>query len=260
MRSAQHLPEAVRPLGAQILEPLPELPEEALRHLLAEPQHQLLELLPRFRIDELVVLEPADGSAQILRQRVQRGTPLRSDALDLLPLALGPRLAARGRLPRGVDAPVDPLPLGVEDISEPLTEIPEDVTEVVPVEQPLALAAQPREEIPQARHLLPVARAEALPKEPLERAPRVSVGDQVISHRREEVVRVEIRERLGTIPAGVAAPHALYRGPPAPRSLLSFRFRWRPSSTNSTAAAMRAGWSAAPSRSIAAPKPAARPT
>ena len=174
-------------------------------------------------------------------------------------MGLGPRLSALGRLSRALDAAVDPLPLGVEDVLELLAEVAEDVAQVVTVEERLALSPESLQEVAQAGHLLPVARAEALPEELLERAPEIPVGDEVVRHRREEVVRVELRERLGAVPAGVAAPHALYRGPPAPRSLLSFRFRCRPSSTNSTAAATRAGWPAAPSRDIAAPKPAARP-
>jgi len=174
-------------------------------------------------------------------------------------VCLGRWLPALGRLPRGVDPAVDPPPFGVENVLERSPEVTEDVTEVVPVEQRLALAAKPLEEVAEAWHLVARARAEAPPEEPLERAARIPVGHEVVRHRGEEVVRVEVRERLGAVPARVAVPHALYRGPPAPRSLLSFRFKCMPSSTNSTAAATRAGWPAAPSLAIAAPNPAARP-
>ena len=256
---AHHVPETVRPLGAETLEALLELAEQALRHLLAEPEHQLLELAPGLGIDELVVLEPAHGAAQVLRQGIQRRAALVRDALELLAVRLGRGVAALGGLPRGVHPAVDPLTLGVEDVLERPPEVAEDVAEVVPVEQRPALAAQPLEEVAEARHLIARARAEALPEEPLERAARIAVGDEVVFHRGQEVVRVEVRKGLGAVPAGVPAPHAvLYRGPPpAPRSLLSFMLRCRPSSTNSTAAATRAGCPAAPSLAIAAPRPAA---
>ena len=258
MRSSSIWRSPVHPLGAHPLETLLQLAEQALVHLLAEPQHQLLELLPGLGIDELVVLEAPHGAAEVLRQGVQGRAPLRGDPLELLAVRLGLGRAVLGRLPRALDAAVDAAPLGVENVLELLAQVAEDVAQIVAVEEGLALPPEPLEEVAEAGDLLPVPRAEALAEEPLERAPEIPVGDQVVGHRREHVVGVEVGKRLGAVPAGVAAPHALYRGPPAPRSLLSFRFRWSPSSTNSTAAATRAGCPEAPSRDIAVPKPAPR--
>jgi hypothetical protein len=170
------------------------LAEQALRHLLAEPEHELLELLPGLRIDELVVLEAADGAAQILGERVERRAALGRDPLELLAVSFGLRLAGLGGLACGVDAALDPLALRVEDVLELLPEIAENVAEVVPVEEGLALAAEPLEQVAEARHLLAFAIPEALAKEPLERAPEVPVGDEVVRHRREEVVGVEVRK------------------------------------------------------------------
>jgi hypothetical protein len=209
-------------------------------------------------IDELVVLKASDGAAEILGQRIQGRPALRGDPLELLAVTVGLGRAVLGRLARTLDAAVDALPLRVEDLLELLAEVAENVAQIVTVEERLALSPEPLEEVPQAGHLFTLPGPEALAQEPLERAPEVSVGDEVVGHRRQQVVGVEVGERLGAVPVGVATPHALSRGPPAPRSLLSFRFRWSPSRTNSTAAATRTGWPAAPSRDIAAPKPAAR--
>src|SRR5262249_38884837 len=137
-------------------------------------------------------------------------------------------------------------------------DIAEDVHEVVTVEERLTLPTQSLEEIAEARHLLPIAIPEALPEEPLERPPEVAVRDEIVRHRRKEGVGVEVGKRLGSVPAGVAAPHALYRGPTAPRSLLRLRFRCSAPKTNSTAAATRAGSPSAPSRDMASPNPVDR--
>jgi hypothetical protein len=190
----EHLPKPVRSLGPHPLETLLQLSEQALRHLLAEPEHQLLELLPGLGIDELVVLETADGAAKILRQGVEGRTALGPDALELLTVTLRVRLVGFGGLARGVEAPVDAPPLGVEDVLELLPEVTQHVAEVVPVEERLALAAKPLEQLAKARHLLPVPIPEALAEKPLECAPEVPVGDKVVRHRRQEIVGVEVRK------------------------------------------------------------------
>ena len=130
---AQHLPDGTGALGAHPLEPLLQLAEEALVHLLAQSQHELLELLPGLGIDELVALEPADRPAQVLRQCVELRATLGCDPLELPVMGLRRGIPGRCRLPRAVDPAVDSLPLGVEHVLELPTEIPEDVAEVVPV-------------------------------------------------------------------------------------------------------------------------------
>ena len=62
------------------------------------------------------------------------------------------------------------------------------------VEDRLTLPTQSLEEIAEARHLLPVPIPEALAKKPLECPPEISVGDEVVRHRREEIVGVEVRK------------------------------------------------------------------
>jgi hypothetical protein len=64
----------------------------------------------------------------------------------------------------------------------------------VPIEERLALAAKPFQQLAEARHLLPVPIPEALAEKPLECTPDVSVGDEVVRHRRQEIVGVEVRK------------------------------------------------------------------
>ena len=117
-------------------------------------------------------------------------------------MALRRGIPALRRLARPVDPAVDPLPLRVEDVLELPAQVAEDVAEIVSVEQLPALAAKPLQEIAKPRHLVARPGLESTPEEALERAARIAVGHQVVGHGRQEIVGVEVRQGLRSVPAG----------------------------------------------------------
>ena len=111
--------------------------EVALHELLAQLVHQLLELLLRLRRRPLVLLQRVDLTGEVGWKQVELQTAgLRGLLGDLLAT-----LIVRGR--RLLDHLVDAFPLGVDDVAQPVGDLVEGASEVVPLERvaPPAVAA-----------------------------------------------------------------------------------------------------------------------
>ena len=168
--------------------------EERLQHLLLQALHQLPEHAVRVGIHELVVLQALDAPGRGLRHLVERLPVLGGRLLHALPEGLG-RLAALGALLRVAHPPLDALALGLQDVVELLLDVVEHRGEIVAVELLLALPAQPVEQILEPGEVGPVRVLRAALEEAPERAPRIAVRQEIVGHRVEELIGVEIVER-----------------------------------------------------------------
>ena len=166
----------------------------ALHKLLLEHLHQLLELLARLGVHKVVVLEALDRAAEIFRQLVELVLLLSRHPLEHLLELLGVGILAAGDLLAALfETPLDALPLGFEDVLQLLLEVLDDVRHAVAVELLFALLAEPLEQIAQAGHLVAFAVLGTPAQHPLQGALQVAVGHQVVGHRRQQIVGVEVR-------------------------------------------------------------------
>ena len=201
-----HLAHALHVLRGHVRERVLHALHEGLEHLLAERLEQLLEHAPGLGVHELVVLERLDAPGGIGRELVELGLALGGHLGELAAAVLGD-LAALRALP-GIGAPLlDPRALGLQDLVDLLLDVVEGRAEVVALELLLAPLAELLEQVlktghPPLRHLRPAL------EEPLERLLDVAVGHEVVGHRLEQVVGVEVPDVLRAVPARVADSHA----------------------------------------------------
>src|SRR5260221_1659880 len=242
---ADHLAGVLELLGRQVLQRVAHVLEIRAEHLLLQLLEELLVFLRGLRLDELVVLEPADRAADVLGERIQLLAPLACEVLH----GLFQRVVGRLLLLAAVEA----LALEALDLIELLLQLVADPRSVGPLPPPLLSRAEAFEEVLHPLH--PAGHAPA--GEARHRVLEIPAGEQFVGHRAKELVGLERVETLGAVPALVPdvleeavlgflhQPRNVERD--SPRSLFSLRLRCRPSSTNSTAAAIAAGFPAAPS-------------
>src|SRR5438093_696705 len=161
--------------------------EEGLEHLRAERLHELVEQALRLRIHEVVALQLVDLAGRVRRKRVELGE-----------LLLG-RLAG--------ETVLDPLSLLLDDVGELLLDVLQCGAEIVAVELLLPPLPELLQEILEPRRPLTLRMLEALLEQAPERAPGIAVEHAVVGHRGQEIVGVEVRDRLRAVPARVADQH-----------------------------------------------------
>ncbi len=191
-------------MGAHVAERLLHVREERLEHLLLQPLQQLPEQPVRVGVHELVALQPLDARGGRLRQLVERLPVLGRGLLHRLAERFG-GLTLLGALPGVGHPPLDALALRLQDVVELLLDVVEDRGEIVAVELLLALSPQAVEQVLEPRHVGPVRVLRAPLEEAPERAPRIAVRQEVVGHRLEELIGVEVVEPLAAVPARVPA-------------------------------------------------------
>ena len=179
-------------------------------HLLLQALHQLLELLARLVVDELVVPQSLDLAANIVGQPVELFVALAGDALHQLLRLGGLRL---------IEPAIDSLLLGVDHLLHLFAQLLHRRVEVVAAK--LALARLPKllEQLLEARH---VGRSPS--KQPLECGVEVAVVHQVIRERIEHVPGVEVFQPLGPVPTRVPELHEITLAGLQPPSDFSMAF------------------------------------
>ena len=196
----EHVLHALHGLGGHLLHGPGHLVEVALRHLLAELVHQLVELLARLAGGELVLLELLHHPGEVGREHVELEVALRDDLVGDL-LAAGVAAVARllGQL-------VEPLALHVEHLAERLGDLLVHAAEVVALELVAPPAPQALHQVAHAHHLVAVPVAEALLHHPAQGGVEVAVVQEVVGDLLEHGVGVEVEAHLGAVPLGVPEP------------------------------------------------------
>ena len=135
---AQHLAGLGHLLRVHVLHLLPHLRGDGAEHLLAKLVHQLLKLPLGLGVDEVEILEFAQGACRALGQLVEAfAVPVGPLAEEVAQLAGLPGLLAAyaGELILNfTEAAVRASALGLEHIVEPLLEVAHDRVHVVPIE------------------------------------------------------------------------------------------------------------------------------
>src|SRR2546426_3319356 len=149
--------------------------------------HELVEAALRLGIHEVVGLQLPDLAARVRRELVE----------------LGEFLLRR----RPGEAVLDPLALRLDDFGELLLDVLERPAEVVAVEPLLPLLAELFQEVLKSRRSLTRRMLEALLEQTAERAPGIAVQHEVVGHRGQEIVGVEVRDGLRAVPPRVADQH-----------------------------------------------------
>ena len=179
---AQHLAHPLHVVGAHAVERLLHPLHERLHHLLLQRLHQLLELPLGVLVGEVVVLELLDPAGGLGRELVE-GVEL------------------PGALPRLLDLALDPGALGLEDLVQLLLDVVQRRAEIVAIELLLAPLPEPVQQVLDAGHPLALWVLGAALEHPAQRAPQVAVRHEVVGHRGQEVVGVEVGEVLRAVPA-----------------------------------------------------------
>ena len=189
---AQHLARPLHALRRQVLQRVPHVLEVRAQHLLLQLLEQLLVLLGRLRLDELVVLELSDRSPHVVGER---GELLAALARELR--HGGPQRVVRGLLSL---APIEPVGLQPLYLGELLPELGKDPREVVPLG---ALALRLAKPLEQVAHPLHPSRQPDL-RQPGEGVLEIAAGEELVRHRPEQLVGLERVQALGAVPPGVA--------------------------------------------------------
>ena len=196
----EHVLHALHGLGAHLLHGPGHLVEVALRHLLAELVHQLVELLAAslevnsYCWSSCTIPARSGGSMSSCRLRS-------STTWSVISWRRG--VAA---LPRLLGELVEALPLHVEHLAERLGDLLVDAAEVVALELVAPAAAQALHQVAHAHHLVAVPVAEALLHHPAQGGVEVAVVQQVVGDLLEHRVGVEVEPHLGAVPLGVPEP------------------------------------------------------
>ena len=204
---AQHLPHRGHLLGVHVLDLLAHLRGDGAEHLLPELVHELLELALRLGVDEVEVLQVAEGARRALGELVEALAvavgALLEEVAELRGLL---RLLAAHPAEVVVDLAepaVGPGALGADDVLEPLLEVAHDGVGVVAVERLVAAGAEAFEEVVESGEAAVVVLC-ASADEVAERAAEVAVVDDVLGHGVEERIGVGFERLLGAVPPGEA--------------------------------------------------------
>ena len=206
---AHHLADSGQVLRRDPLDALLEALEVGLQHLLSQLVGQLAERLTRDVVHELVVAQPMEAAGQVRRQRVQPVLTLARRAPHHLlgharRVLVGARWRVEGALLGGLHALGDALPLGLQDLLEPLVDVVEHAVQVRALQLGLALGTEPFHDLAQARDVAATGAAQAPLHQPLERPADVALGQDVVGQGVEHVVRIEGRQLLAAVPSRVA--------------------------------------------------------
>ena len=202
---ADHLSVRLEVLGCGALDRLREALDEPIQRLLPEPFGQRVEPVAGGRLHEVVLLELADPAADVARQRVELVDPAGRRVAQHRPQRRVGRRAVR-RAGRLVEAALDARPLLGDDLVELLPDVGQDVAELIPLLELLTPSPQSLAELVEPRQIVAggVARPPAALDEAAEGLGEVAFGHDVVGHRLEDLVGVESRDRLRSVPPGVA--------------------------------------------------------
>ena len=121
--------------------------------------------------------------------------------------AASPAGPAFGRFGGRLEPALDPGAFLGHDLLELRPDIAEHVAQLVAIEQLVAPALQPLEQVVEPRDVLArgVGSAPAALDEPPQRLADVALGHHVLGERVEDLVRLEVHDRLRAVPARVAS-------------------------------------------------------
>ena len=190
-----------------IAERLGHLVEVGPGDLLAQPLHQLLEVLAGLGGDELVALQAAHLAGQVVGQQVELHPALGGHLVGDLLAALVAGVAGVGLQLLDAEA------LLLQHVLQLGGDLGVGPAEVALLEQLLALHAELVEQFAQTLDLLAVGRLPAAVEHALQRLLQVAVGQQVVRQLLQDRVGVVDRRLLGAVPPPVVEPP----GHPRPR-------------------------------------------
>jgi hypothetical protein len=213
---ADHLAVRREILGRDALDGLGQARDILVEHLLPQPLHELLESLTCRRFHEVVFLELANAAADVTGQRVELIETLAGHlAQHLAQSAVVEGVRSRSfcrvaglRLRRLVEASLHAGSFLQHDFLELAPDVAEDVAQLVAVEQLLTSLLDPVDHVLQPRQIVArrIRRSPAAIDEPPQRGLDVTVGHHVIGELVEDLVRVEVGQRLRAVPARVTRP------------------------------------------------------
>ena len=178
--------------------------EGVVQDPLLEQVHKLLELALGLLVDEVVIAEVFDRPAQVLRQ-VLHALSAASGALFQELHQPFPFLGILRRrlgllLPCVLQAPVDALALGLDDLLQTFLEVVKHRVQVVATELLLPAASKALQHIPQSLHTL-VGLALHSPLEQVAQRPhKVAVAHKVVGHLVHDVFSRWLEDLLSPVP------------------------------------------------------------
>jgi hypothetical protein len=192
-----HVLHAGHVFGRHVIDALLHLAELLLHQLVLELLHELLELLTSFFRNEVVVLQLLHPTGKVRRKEVERKVLVRRHRLGRFLTTLITRLACL------VDDVLDGPPLLLHDLFERFVDLVVDATEIVAIKGLLASLAELLQHFAQALNPIAVAVVEALLQHLAQRGVDVTVIEEIIVELSHDLVGVEIKPNLGSVPAGV---------------------------------------------------------
>ncbi|CAB4611981.1 unannotated protein [freshwater metagenome] len=165
--------------------------------MLAELVDERLELFPRLRRREVVVLEIADHAGQIGGEQIEGDVSFRSDFVGEF---LSTSVARFARLARKF---LDRVALCLHNLAQSARDVVEDTAEIIVLQCLATLATKILEHVAQALHLLAVRCLEAGLHHPAQRGIEIAVIEQIVGQVAEDVTGIHVESDLTAIPSGV---------------------------------------------------------
>ena len=205
---AHHLAGGGHVLWRHILNLLLHLLGYVLGHLALEHIQQLLELLLRLRVHEVVVHQLLELASHAFRQIVELFQvavgPLLQEVVESLLLAslvLGSALHLLASLFKPV---LNAAPFGVDDVLKAFLEVVQHRVHVVLLHLLAAAVLELLHKLAQTGHLLAVAVLHPLSEQVAEGLHQVAPVEDVVGQQVHQLVGIEVEDVLGSVPLRVA--------------------------------------------------------
>ncbi len=194
-----HVPVGGEVLGRHRADGIAHALHVLLEHLAAQALDEVAEPVARVGVEEVVLAQVADPLADVIGQRIELVEPARGDVAQHVGDLLVGGVAGRRALELALHAGA----LLVDDVLELPPDVAEHVVELVALAQLLASAGQPIHQVLQPGKVRPgrVVGAPAALEQSTQRLGHVALGHDIVGERLEDLVRVEVRDHLLTVPA-----------------------------------------------------------
>ena len=176
------------------------LVEVGLGHFLAQALHEVFEVLAGLGRDELVVLQSADLTGEVVGKEIELHPTLGGHLVGDLLAALVLRIACLG-----LEA-LDAEPLFAQHVLELFGDLGVRTAQVALFEQLLALHPQLVQQVPKPLHLVTVGGLPPAVEHALKRFVQVPVSQEVVGQLLEDGVGVVGQRLLGAVPLAVVEP------------------------------------------------------
>ena len=195
-----HVFHAGHVFGPHLLQRTRHLVDHLLHQLLFELLHQLIEaLLGLFRL-EVIRVEFADLSGEVVRHQIEPHVAFHRRVLRIL----GAPFVTRAQ--RIVQCVFDGMTFFINQVIEFVVDLVVDATQVMLVETVLSLLAQLFKQFPQALQLVAIAVAHPVLHHLAQCSVDVAVVQQFVGQLVESSVSIEFETGLRAIPPGVLEP------------------------------------------------------